>query len=871
MKKIKSLALLLWVLLSIQKLHSQNTPQFAFPVYFEQNIGQINNEIAFIARFDGYQAGISKNGLTFYFSHRKQNPIKIQFVDSDPAIELTGINQLTGKVNYLKGNQPDNWITNIPIFSRIHYDHAFLGIDIEFYEKDNMLEYDFIIRPEQDVSRIQLKVDGANEICLDASGCLQIITPGDTLIQSNPVAYQDIEGNRVEVDCRYVVQDSYITFQTGDYNKAYNLTIDPYVMVFSSFLGGGNFENANAVATDSEGYIYTTGSTQSVGLGTDDIFQNEHAELGDDLNWDDVFLAKISPDGNNLIYYTYLGGERTDRGHAIAVLPDGTTYICGGTSSEDFPVAAATMSGFQTEHAGIFDSFLAVFSADGTTLNYCSFLGGEASDQAYGVELTDTEEAFIIGETRSLDFPTRSAFDDSKDGGDETKDLFIARFNPSLAGNNGLVFSTYLGGSQEDGLDNLIAFEVDFIYNSINNALYLTGFTESTDFPIRGANVIQETLNGPRDAFFVKIDGDGESLLYSTFLGGAATDIGAEVAGNRDIGIYLAGHTNSEDFVDDFITPNALHATGSSIFLIRLVEVAEDEFTLDYGTFLPQGNVGTVGAQMGHAVADIVIDGQGNIGIGTITNQEGLEISQDAFQNNLNGENDVYFQLLSPNAQERLYSTYLGGTSGERVTDIGVDLEGNFILVGSTRSEDYVVFPNLPPPFQPEYGGPPLGAQFFGDAFITKIGPKPLQVNYEYTAKIICGRQPDSTDLRVTLGIYGTSINVHNPWDEESRFFKKLALTYPPGDQLPGDILPIAEDVLQYDEALAVDCNDIEQRLFPNGLPTPYIEGYVVIQSENSLDVTGVYTTAALNGGGNFLFTAVSMWKGFQKDLEKLT
>jgi hypothetical protein len=120
---------------------------------------------------------------------------------------------------------------------------------------------------------------------------------------------------------------------------------------------------------------------------------------------------------------------------------------------------------------------------------------------------------------------------------------------------------------------------------------------------------------------------------------------------------------------------------------------------------------------------------------------------------------------------------------------------------------------------------------------------------FEYVAHLNCGAQEDPKDMRLAKGFYATTINVHNPNREVTKFFKKLALTIPPGDQRPGPILPIANDSLEYDQALAVDCEDVARRLFGGSLPAPWIEGYIVIQSERSLDVTGVYSTATVRDG----------------------
>lgn len=134
------------------------------------------------------------------------------------------------------------------------------------------------------------------------------------------------------------------------------------------------------------------------------------------------------------------------------------------------------------------------------------------------------------------------------------------------------------------------------------------------------------------------------------------------------------------------------------------------------------------------------------------------------------------------------------------------------------------------------------------DPFFFHVAPeRPL---FEYTVKFICGLQKDPEELRLTPGLYATEINIHNPNRREVKFFKKLALTYPPGRQRPGEVLRIAWDVLGPDQALAIDCMDLQRRLFPNGFPTPYITGFVVIQSPASLDVTAVYTTSAVDPQG---------------------
>lgn len=136
---------------------------------------------------------------------------------------------------------------------------------------------------------------------------------------------------------------------------------------------------------------------------------------------------------------------------------------------------------------------------------------------------------------------------------------------------------------------------------------------------------------------------------------------------------------------------------------------------------------------------------------------------------------------------------------------------------------------------------------------VSTVRTKILCIKYEYAAKVVCGKQDNPKDLSLTRGLYATTVNIHNPNDQELKFFKKLALTIPPKEQRAGQVIPIAVDTLNYDEALAADCNNLEKEAFSNGFPESYIEGFVVIQSPKSLDVTAVYSSAALSKKGRIV------------------
>lgn len=146
---------------------------------------------------------------------------------------------------------------------------------------------------------------------------------------------------------------------------------------------------------------------------------------------------------------------------------------------------------------------------------------------------------------------------------------------------------------------------------------------------------------------------------------------------------------------------------------------------------------------------------------------------------------------------------------------------------------------------QAEDAAPPAG----GDQ--AELSLAAGRVVYAYWAKLVCGVQKDPEELRLARGAYATVINIGNPGESTVKLTKTLALAIPPGFQRPGPVERIATDELPAGAALATDCEDIRRRLFPEGFPAPYVEGFVVIRSLAPLEVTGVYSTGSLDEKGN--------------------
>jgi hypothetical protein len=420
-----------------------------------------------------------------------------------------------------------------------------------------------------------------------------------------------------------------------------------------------------------------------------------------------------------LAYSTYLGGSNIDNASAIAVLSsDGTAFVAGGTFSSDFPTEhplqpnAGGPSDFPT------DAFVAKLSADGGTVLYATYLGGSREDLGNGIAVDSLGDAYVVGTTFSSDFPvTPGAFDpycppDGKCGASVNPNGlinsagFLSELNPA---GSALVYSTYFGGT---GNTRGQAVAVDSNQNA-----YVTGSTQASDFPTNGS--VCFSTSGPQNAILLKLDSTGSSDLFAAKFGGSVQDIGLGVAANGNGVATVAGITYSQDFSP--ITAGAFQsayggAGDAFITTIDTTQCGNGSFT--YSTYL-----GGSGLDEGNGVA---IDSTGKVYVTGMTKSSGtgaFPTTSGAYQTackldsqgNCNG--DAFVAKLDPTqagAASLLYSTLIGGSSGDSGNSIAVDPSDNAYITGSTNSTD---FPVTTAVFQPTYGGGNA------DAFVTKLDP----------------------------------------------------------------------------------------------------------------------------------------------------
>ena len=457
--------------------------------------------------------------------------MNLRFDGVNAARRLVDAEQLPGKVNYLIGNQPSRWLTDLPTYGSIIYEQLYPGIDLRYDGEQSTLKGTYTLAPQADPSRIRWHYEGATGARLDeqTGDLLLALDDESTLIEKAPSAWQTKDGVQVNVTVHYALMaDGSIGFALGDYDASQPLTIDP-LLIYSTYLGGSSFDGAKSVAVDFAGNAYITGVTQSTNFPTQNSIYNT-------LNGDmDAFIVKINPTGTALVYATYLGGSNredefgSERAGGIAVDSSGNAYVTGCTNSADFP----TVNPIQGTHGETTncDVFVSKLNTAGNALIYSTFLGGSGADAANAIAVDDQGSAYIAGDA-GKGFPGDLVHFSSTH-------VFVSKINPT---GSAVVFSKFLGGNSYE-------YATDIAVDSAHN-IYVVGNTYSTDFPV--LNAAQPTIGGGtsahHDAFVTKIQADGSALVYSTYLGGSNTDEASGIAVDDLGNAYITGVTQSTDF-----------------------------------------------------------------------------------------------------------------------------------------------------------------------------------------------------------------------------------------------------------------------------------------------------------------------------------
>src|SRR6266545_2981284 len=576
----------------------------ALPLAFVANAGQSDSAVRFLVRSRGgtffftpaeavLAVPILDPNAPFVDRGRRSGQtarvagttvVRLQYQGANPARALRAGERLLGVVNYLVGTNPNQWRTNLATYASVSYAQLYTGIDLRYEGVDGQLKRTYAVAAGANPANIRWRYAGATAAQLDpATGDLVITLPapaaglpGATLTERAPIAWQDSGGQRIPVSVRYdVAPNGSIGFVLGAYDTTQPLTIDP-VLSYSTFLGGNVIDEGSGITVDSSGNAYIVGGSYSSNFPTAGALQGTRAGS------EDVIVSKVSADGTTLLYSTFLGGSGEDEANALALDASGNIVLAGETASSNFPTQNAldsTFGGGACTGAPCNDAVIVKLNAAGNALLYSTYLGGSGTEEGNGVAVDSSGMIYATGVITSTTGVTMTnAYDSSQNGG---SDAFVVKLNPALSGNSSLLYSTYLGGGADDQ-GNAIAVDTA-------GAVYVGGETYSrstTPFPTQ--NAFQSTKgsgSSSSDAFVTKLNpalSGSASLLYSSYLGGAAEDRGFGIARDGAGILYLTGLTRSSAFPTTSPIQNSIG--GGTCGTVACSDVFVTQFDLAHNT-----------------------------------------------------------------------------------------------------------------------------------------------------------------------------------------------------------------------------------------------------------------------------------------------
>lgn len=658
---------------------------------FEKNEGQTDSRVKYLSRGAGYTLFLTTDAATLSLTEGPakgkrveinaenrgyQSPtlgrqipedesergttelsLRMKLVGADTKAPIRALHELPGKSNYFLGNDPKSWHTDIANYAKVEYTGVYPGVDLVYYGSQRQLEYDFLVAPHANPRLIRLSLASVNT---HRRVPLEIAADGDLIVKIN--------GGEVRFHKPIAYQ-----------------------------------ENASASRNSVE-VRYILGHGQQVRLAVG--------------SYDRQRPLVIDP---VLSYSTYLGPSGGI--NSIAVDATGSAYLTGGNTPTGFPT---TSGAFQTTcPAACFPAgaaFVSKLDATGSTLVYSTYLAPSDGGGAYGTDIAvdSAGDAYIAGSTSSPSFPvTTGAFqtvchDCVDTGTSQSGGAFVTKLNST---GSALVYSTYLGGSTNDGASGIAL-------DASDNA-YITGGTSSSNFPVTsgGFQPIYDSSGTNSDAFVTKLNPQGSALIYSTYLGGSSG--GGQIVVNSAGNAYVMGGTQSPTFPT---TPGAFatsckncgpgqDAAGHPLQVAFVTEFNPSGSALVYSTFL-----GGSDADFPYGMA---LDASGNIYVTGYTYSNDFPVTAGAFQTTCKGGNcggqlsDVFLSKLNSTGSALVYSTYIGGSGYDGGEGVVVDGAGDAYVVGQTISTD---FPVTAGAFQSQCDNCNL-TNYSGDAFVLEMNP----------------------------------------------------------------------------------------------------------------------------------------------------
>ncbi|MEY3100158.1 MAG: hypothetical protein RIS63_1057, partial [Bacteroidota bacterium] len=685
---------------------------------FVQNKGQWPSDVQFLAKEGPVKIWMGTNRFLYQltdYSHLEKahhehlqidNPtlasnfIEQRFIGINPGVSSSGYEPYAHTYNFFLGKDQNKWASKVSAFKEVNYQNYYPGVNLKWQNENGHYKYAFEVSPGASVNQIQWKYTGAQELSIK-KGALYLKTTVGEVREERPYAYQEINGQRKEVNCTYnIAKDGLFHYEVGAYDPNYPLVIDP-ILVFATYNGAVS-DNFGMTATyGNDGSAYSAGVVYGnnfplPSMASFDTSSN-FTSISGNYGITDVFVTRFSSDGSTMLWSSFLGGgdnlQGTETAHSLICDSLNNLYLFGATSSLDFPVSTGA---FQAAHAGgtpntnffyngIYfgaqgsDLFVSKLSANGQNLMASTYIGGSSNDGVnyrtlglpynsvvaydslttnYGdqfrgeIYLDQNGSVLVASCTRSVNFPLQNAFQGVKGVG---QDAVVFRLNPSFSA---LEFSSFYGGNKDDA-----AYSVK---TDTLGAIVFAGGTSSNNL-IGTTGAYQSTYNGGKtDGFVAKLNANGTSIIKASYVGTPNYDQVFFVEIDRNNHVFLLGQAVGGGFVVN----NAPYSNpGSSQFVLKLNSALTSN--------LASTVIGNGSSQINISPAAFLVDICGNVYISgwganilQSTPMSGMPVSSNAFQSTTTGF-DFYLMVLQNNFNGLLYGSYLGGAIAQEHVDGG--------------------------------------------------------------------------------------------------------------------------------------------------------------------------------------------------------
>jgi gliding motility-associated-like protein len=738
----------LLVLISTVKAYSASqTPSIQPQAFFRENKGQVmdqnfnpRNDVLFYGESGGLNYHFTKKGFSYQlfkitekehsFKHIWEknlqgfemtiNRIDLNWVNSDPNVEISTTQELSGHDNYYLASCP-NGALGVKSYGGITYHKIYPGIDMLWHSEKGKLKYDYLVQPAFDHSVIKLEIKGAISISVNAKGRLVIKTTLGDIVEEKPLVIQ----NGKILEASWLVNNNIVSFNIKGVDKNFELRIDPMIRLWGTYYGGSGADDISYLHVDDKDNLFLTGGSQSISnIATTGAFQTTFGGSGNYFG--DAYLAKFNSSGVRQ-WSTYYGGSNNEGSGKCVTDALGNIYMTGSTSSTNTGVIA-TAGAHQTLSSGgqtgyyLNDAFLVKFDSLGVRL-WGTYFGGNSYENGSSCDVDEFNNVYMVGFTGSSNNISSSGSHQTNLSG--SMDGFIAKFSA----NGTKMWSSYYGGSNTDLVN-------DCKYDKKGN-IYFTGDTKSLD-AISTPGSHQFVYGGGSDCFLTKFDTSGVRQ-WGTYYGGANSEDASSVCIDKNGDIYLGGETQANS--NAIATPGSHQATyGGGTFDMFLVKFNSGGIR-QWATFY-----GGIGEDRGSIVSS---DGSGNVFIAGFASFAplGKVSTQCTYQDKCAGSQfDACLTKFNSNGV-RQWGTYYGGAYNEYGWYCHATSSGEIYLSGITFGSSGSIIGGVGS-HQSSYGG---GSS---DGFLVKFdGCRPPANTTSSADQIICIGDTTSLTTTYTCGI----------------------------------------------------------------------------------------------------------------------